>query len=91
MRAITTLAVTAAVLGSVSLAQAGSFGRPCTTVSQDQWQTLDALQRKVEEAGFKVQKAKLKNSCGEFYATDQTGARVELFVDPATGAIVGRL
>jgi hypothetical protein len=38
-----------------------------------------------------VQKAKLKNACGEIYALDKTGARVELFVDPTSGEIVGQL
>jgi hypothetical protein len=38
-----------------------------------------------------VRKGKLKHACGEFYATDKAGARVELFVDPTNGTIVGRL
>jgi hypothetical protein len=49
------------------------------------------LQSKVEALGYAVRKGKLKNACGEFYATDKTGARVELFVDPTNGAVVGKL
>lgn len=88
MRNLTILAVTAAVVGTTSLAQAGGLGRPCTAVPQAQWLSLDALQRKVEDAGYKVQKSKLKNACAEFYVTGKAGARAELFVDPATGSIV---
>jgi hypothetical protein len=63
--------------------------------NMNQWLSLEALQNKVEEvgfnvqSGFKVQKAKLKNSCAEFYVAAKTGERMELFVDPATGTIIG--
>ena len=72
-------------------AEAGSLGRPCTTAPQTRWLSLEALQTKVEALGYKVQKAKLKNACGEFYALDKNSARVELFVDPTSGEIVGQL
>jgi hypothetical protein len=38
-------------------------------------------------SGFRL--IKLKNSCAEFYVTAKTGERMELFVDPATGTIIG--
>jgi len=38
-----------------------------------------------------VQKAKLKNACGELYTIDKNGGRVELFVDPTSGAIIGQM
>jgi len=81
----------AAILGTATLANASSFDRPCTNASRDKWLTVDALQKKVEALGYMVRKGKLKNACGEFYATDAAGARVELFVDPTNGAIVGKL
>ena len=52
---------------------------------------MTLLQSKVEALGYKVQKAKLKNACGEFYALDKNGNRVELFVDPTNGQIAGQL
>ncbi|MGA7485731.1 MAG: PepSY domain-containing protein [Xanthobacteraceae bacterium] len=91
MRKITILIVAAAMVGSATLAQAGSLGRPCTAAPQDQWLSIDALRSKVEALGYKVQKAKLKNACGELYTIDKNGSRVELFVDPTNGTIVGRL
>jgi hypothetical protein len=45
----------------------------------------------VEAQGYRVQKAKLKNACGELYALDKSGVRVELFVDPTNGEIIGKL
>ena len=82
---------TAALLATATIANAGSLGRPCTSAPQGQWLSLDAIQAKVEALGYKVQKAKLKAACGELYTIDKNGSRVELFVDPTSGAIVGQL
>lgn len=91
MNKIAIFAVTAAVLGAAATAQAGSLGRPCTSAPASQWLSLDALTAKVEAEGYKVQKAKLKQACGELYTIDKNGNRVELFVDPTSGKIVGQL
>jgi hypothetical protein len=83
--------MSAIAVAAAAAAQAGSLGRPCTATAQKQWLPLEALQTKVEALGYTVHKAKLKNACGELYATDKNGSRVELFVDPTNGEIVGRL
>ncbi len=89
----TAFAALVVTLGMVGGAQAGSLGRPCTNAPQSQWLPIETLQSKVEALGYKVQKAKLKSgsTCAEMYTIDQNGARVELFLDPTNGAIVGRL
>jgi hypothetical protein len=79
------------LLATATLANAGSLGRPCTSAPQSRWLSLDAIQVRVETLGYKIQKAKLKAACGELYAIDKNGSRVELFVDPTSGAIVGQL
>lgn len=91
MRKIAIFAGVAAVLGVIATAQAGSLGRPCTSAPQSQWLPIQELQAKVEALGYKVQKAKLKNACGELYTIDKNGGRVELFVDPTSGQIIGQL
>jgi len=91
MRKLALISLTAVMLGAAATAEAGSLGRPCTTAPQTEWLSLEVLQTKVEALGYKVQKAKLKNACGEIYALDKNGARVELFVDPTSGEIVGQL
>ncbi len=90
MRNIAILVTAAAVLGTASFAQAGSLGQACTNTPKDQWLSLEALQKKVEEVGF-TQRSKLKNNCAEFYVRTQPGTPMELFVDPATGTIVGAI
>lgn len=87
MRNLTLLALLASTFAVTSLAEAGGFGKSCTSTPQSQWLSIGDLQRKVEEQGYKVQKAKIKNSCGELYATDKNGARVEIFVDPTHGTM----
>ena len=86
---LSTLALT--IAAGAGAAEAGSLGRPCTDAPATRWMSIEALQAKVEAMGYKVRKAKLKNACGEIYTTDPSGARVELFVDPTSGEIVGRL
>jgi hypothetical protein len=90
MRKIVILTVAAVTLGAAS-AQAGSLGKPCTSASEAQWLPMQQLQAKVEAQGYKVQKAKLKNACGELYTLDKNGNRVELFVDPTNGQIIGQM
>ena len=91
MRKIAIFTGVAAVLGVIATAQGGSLGRPCTSAPQSQWLPIQELQAKVEALGYKVQKAKLKNACGELYTIDKNGGRVELFVDPTSGQIIGQL
>jgi hypothetical protein len=91
MRKVVLFVVTAAKLCvGVSAVEAESLGRPCTSVAQNQWLSIAALQAKVEALGYKVQKAELKNACGELYALDNSGGRVELIVNPASGEILGK-
>jgi hypothetical protein len=91
MRKIILLTATAALLVGVTAAKADSWGKPCTAAPESQWLSVQALQAKLEGQGYKVQKGKLKKACGEFYTIDKTGAHVEVFVDPTTGTIVGKL
>ncbi len=79
------------MLGMTSGAQASSFDRPCTTAPESQWLSIEQLRTRVEAQGFTVKKAKLKKACGELYTLDKNGERVELFVDPTDGKIVGKL
>ncbi len=88
---IAAVAIAVTMLGMATSAQAGSLGRACTSEPQSKWLSIETLQSKVEALGYKVQQAKLKTTttCGEFYTLDKTGSRVELFVDPSDGHLVG--
>ncbi|MGK7062747.1 PepSY domain-containing protein [Bradyrhizobium sp. 1050_B9_N1_2] len=88
---ISAVAVAVVMLGAGATANAGSLGKPCTSAPEAQWLPMPQLQAKVEAQGYKVQKAKLKNACGELYTLDKNGSRVELFVDPTNGQIIGQM
>lgn len=80
---------TTAVLAFATTASAGSYGKPCTTEPTEKWMSLDAIQKIVNDHGYKVAKAKMKGTCAEVYALDTDGKRIEFFIDPATGTPVG--
>jgi hypothetical protein len=90
MRTLMMTAAALAALGGVSVAQASSLGRPCTTAPKSQWLTVEALKAKAEAQGYKVRKAKIAKACGEIYVLDRNNARTELFVDPASGEIIAK-
>lgn len=89
-RKISAVAAAAMMVGLATAAQASSLGRPCTSAPENRWLPMQDLHAKVEALGYKVQKAKLAKACGEFYTLDKNGNRVELFVDPTNGQIVGQ-
>jgi hypothetical protein len=93
MRRIVTAAAATAALAIVALgaagAHAGSLGRPCTTAAESQYLSAGDLQARAEAQGYKVSRVKIAKACGEIYALDKTGAKVELFVDPTNGSVVG--
>ena len=90
MRHIAVIAAAIAI-ASGHAALAGSLDRPCTAASRDQWLTLEQLKAKAEAQGYKISKAKMKDTCAEIYALDANGARTELFLDPTDGAIVAKM
>jgi hypothetical protein len=91
MRRTIAIAATAAVLViGVTGVQAGSLGRPCTTAAESQYLPAAQLQAKVEALGYKVERVKIAKACGEIYAFDKTGAKVEIFVDPTSGVIIAK-
>lgn len=89
MRTTKTILVAALLAGLSATAQAGSFGKPCTTEPEDKWMTLGAIEKIVNDHGYTVAKSKLKNGCVELYARDSQDNRIEFFIDPATGNPVG--
>jgi hypothetical protein len=46
------------------------------------------VQQQYEKLGYTVRRVKTGGTCYEVYAVDKTGKKVELFVNPATGALV---
>ena len=70
-------------------AQAKSLGRPCTAAPESQYLPATELKAKIEAQGYTVKEVEVEKACAEVYALDKNGARVELFLDPTNGSIVG--
>jgi hypothetical protein len=78
----------AVACAAATSANAGDPPRSCTSAPESRWLRIADIQAKVEEQGYKVRKAKFKKGCGEVYAIDKNGQRMELFVDPTDAKIV---
>ena len=91
MQRTITLAAAASVIAlGATGAHAGTLGRPCTSAAESQYLTPGQLQAKAEAQGYTVRRVKVAEACGEIYALDKDGAKVELFVDPTNGNIIGK-
>ena len=91
MQRTITLAAAASVIAlGAAGAHAGTLGRPCTSAAESQYLTPGQLQAKAEAQGYTVRRVKVAEACGEIYALDKDGAKVELFVDPTNGDIIGK-
>ncbi len=53
-------------------------------VPDSEKQPIEALQKKLEAKGWKVNKIKVDNGCYETYAIDEKGKKVEVYFDPKT-------
>ena len=73
----------------VQAAQAESFKRACTSVPPFMAFAASAGNQS-RSARHKVQKSRLTSTCAAFEALNSSGARLEVFVDPTNGEIVGK-
>jgi hypothetical protein len=60
----------------------------CTQAAGATRMTEDAVRAKLAEAGYKVIRFKTDDGCYEVRATNQTGARVKLKVDPVSAQVL---
>jgi hypothetical protein len=88
MRKLTIAIGLLGLAGTVVAAHAESLGRPCTDKPETAYLSLDALRAKLADQGYEIRSGEIKNACAEFYVLDKAGKRAELFLDPASGAIV---
>jgi len=52
--------------------------------------SVDQITQKLKEQGYTVRKIEVSHGCYEVKGTDAKGARVEMYIDPATAEIIGR-
>lgn len=58
------------------------------SVPEAEWQTIEALQSKLEQEGWNIKNIKVDDGCYEVYATDSEGKRHETYFDPKTFELI---
>jgi len=73
------------------LTSATAFGADLCNVPEAERQPIEALQRKLEDQGWKIKKIKTDRGCYEAYATTGGGQRVEAYFNPKTFKLIKKL
>ena len=73
---------------AVSTPALASEDEGCTKAPKDQWLSVEQLKAKLGEQGYKVSKIEIEDACAEAKVRDKDGKSAELYLDPATGAVV---
>ncbi|MBZ0217021.1 MAG: PepSY domain-containing protein [Fimbriimonadaceae bacterium] len=87
MKKFLVLAASSMTLAIATPALASGDGVNCGDVT-GQMMSQEEAKVKARELGYDVRRVKSEGGCFEVYAIDQNGARVEIYMNPVTGAIV---
>lgn len=81
-------AATAIILATA--AGAVSASPYCARAPRDQWKPVAEARAAVEKLGYKVDRIKIDDGCYEVKATDKSGTRFEIKLDPTDLSMVSR-
>jgi hypothetical protein len=91
MHALSVKAVAALALSTLSLgAFASTYDGTCTNEPKSKWMAPADVKTKFEAQGYTVGRVKTGGTCYEVYTKGKDGAKLELFVNPVNGAVVGQ-
>jgi len=88
MRKIITIAATSLMIAVAIPVYASSDDASCGQSAAGQHLSAQDIKDKAAGMGYSVRNVKRENGCFEVYATNKEGARVELYMNPVTGAIL---
>jgi hypothetical protein len=86
MRRISSLIAIAVVAAATPAVAEKSSG--CGEAPRAQWLSEDAIKAKGAELGYEVRRVKVEDGCYELYALDKNKTKLEVFLNPVTGALV---
>ncbi len=86
--ATTSMTMALASLVPATTAYASSDDDAYCGRTSGQWMSKSAARAKAAQMGFNVRRVKRENGCYEIYAISRNGARVEIYMNPVTGAVV---
>ena len=75
---------TAFALLAITLSANAFASDKCNAGPQDQWQSKEALEKKVVAQGMQVKRIKIDDGCYEVYGLDAKGNKVEQYFHPKT-------
>jgi hypothetical protein len=91
MQALSLKIAAALALSTLSLgAFASTYDGTCTNEPKSKWMAPADVKTKFEAQGYTVGRVKAGGTCYEVYTKDKDGAKLELFVNPVNGAVVGQ-
>jgi hypothetical protein len=77
-----------ALLALVTAAGAAQAGPSCN-VPKSQWMKESEFRTQLEQKGYQIRTFKVsKGQCYEIYGLDKAGHKVEIYFNPATGAVL---
>jgi hypothetical protein len=62
----------------------------CPARPAAEWLSVDQVTQKLKEQGYTVREVERSHGCYEVKATDSTGVRIEMYLDPATAEVISR-
>lgn len=72
----------------VALATTGAIAGPTCSAPEDKWMKETDFKAQLEAQGYQIKTFKVsKGKCYEIYGFDKNGKKVEIYFDPATGAV----
>ncbi len=89
MKNFTTNAFAAAAIALLGCTASAAWAGPSCDVPEAQWMKEADFKAKIEAQGYQIKTFKVsKGKCYEIYGTDKAGKKVEIYFNPATGAVV---
>lgn len=86
LRTLSFALVTALAIGVGSNAMADS--PRCPAIAAAQWMPIEKAVEKAEMLGYAVSEAKRSKGCWKIKGHDRAGAKIKIYLDPASGDIV---
>ncbi|GBE42405.1 MAG TPA: PepSY domain-containing protein [Rhizobiales bacterium] len=88
MRKIITIAAASLMMAATIPAYASDDDVSCGQNAGGQQLSVQAITEKAAGMGYDVRKVKREDGCFEVYAIGKNGARVEIYMNPVTGAVL---
>ena len=76
-------------IAAATMAQSAQASSDNAAIPQANWMTVPQITEKLTAEGYKVRQIKKEKHGYEVYAIDKDGKRLEAYVDPVTGQLLG--